>query len=184
MDLQYVPQPLDRVGELCWLDGSGHHCHKGLLPVFGISSFLIERWQRRERELGTGKPKILNGFKTAERQKWRLEVSFTKIPRSENISIKNWLQKRLPLRHPPFQDGFENSDAAAGQSNSHHHAPTDIWWSSLPLWVGHHVRTNLRFSKWIVDCCVWDMLICNDKWEKTKKETHTIFITLEIHFHL
>ncbi len=40
MDLQYVPQPLDRVGELCGF-GSGHHCHKGLVPVFGIFSFVV-----------------------------------------------------------------------------------------------------------------------------------------------
>jgi hypothetical protein len=38
MDLQYVPQPLDRVGELCGFDGNGHHCHKGLVPVVGIFS--------------------------------------------------------------------------------------------------------------------------------------------------
>ena len=31
MDLQYVPQPLDTVGELCGFDGDGHHCHKGVL---------------------------------------------------------------------------------------------------------------------------------------------------------
>ena len=31
MDLQYVPQPLDKVGELCGFDGNGHHCHKGVL---------------------------------------------------------------------------------------------------------------------------------------------------------
>ncbi|KAL7535218.1 hypothetical protein ACHAXR_007620 [Thalassiosira sp. AJA248-18] len=31
IDLQYVPQPLDKVGELCGFDGKGHHCHKGVL---------------------------------------------------------------------------------------------------------------------------------------------------------
>jgi hypothetical protein len=41
MDLQYVPQPLDRVGELCGFDGNGHHCHKGLVPVFGIFPFAV-----------------------------------------------------------------------------------------------------------------------------------------------
>ena len=30
-DLQYVPQPLDKVGELCGFDGKGRHCHKGVL---------------------------------------------------------------------------------------------------------------------------------------------------------
>lgn len=40
MNLQYVPQPLDRVGELCGFDGNAHHCHKGLVPVFGIFSFV------------------------------------------------------------------------------------------------------------------------------------------------
>ena len=28
MDLQYLPQPLDKVGDLCGFDGNGHHCHK------------------------------------------------------------------------------------------------------------------------------------------------------------
>ena len=31
IDLQYVPQPLDEVGELCGFNGVGHHCHKGVL---------------------------------------------------------------------------------------------------------------------------------------------------------
>ena len=31
IDLQYVPQPLDKVGELCGFDGKGRHCHKGVL---------------------------------------------------------------------------------------------------------------------------------------------------------
>jgi hypothetical protein len=31
IDLQYVPQPLDVVGELCGFNGNGHHCHKGVL---------------------------------------------------------------------------------------------------------------------------------------------------------
>jgi len=31
IDLQYVPQPLDKVGERCGFDGKGHHCHKGVL---------------------------------------------------------------------------------------------------------------------------------------------------------
>jgi len=31
IDLQYVPHPLDKVGELCGFDGKGHHCHKGVL---------------------------------------------------------------------------------------------------------------------------------------------------------
>jgi hypothetical protein len=29
IDLQYVPLPLDDVGEICGFDGKGHHCHKG-----------------------------------------------------------------------------------------------------------------------------------------------------------
>ena len=29
IDLQYVPLPLDDVGEVCGFDGKGHHCHKG-----------------------------------------------------------------------------------------------------------------------------------------------------------
>jgi len=31
IDLQYVPQPLDKVGDLCGFNGQGHHCHKGVL---------------------------------------------------------------------------------------------------------------------------------------------------------
>ena len=31
IDLQYVPAPLDEVGEICGFDGSGHLCHKGVL---------------------------------------------------------------------------------------------------------------------------------------------------------
>ena len=31
IDLQYVPQPLEDVGELCGFNGNGHHCHKGVL---------------------------------------------------------------------------------------------------------------------------------------------------------
>ena len=31
IDLQYVPQPLDDVGELCGFNGDGHNCHKGVL---------------------------------------------------------------------------------------------------------------------------------------------------------
>lgn len=31
IDLQYVPHPLDKVGELCGFNGKGHHCHKGVL---------------------------------------------------------------------------------------------------------------------------------------------------------
>jgi hypothetical protein len=31
IDLQYVPLPLDDVGEICGFDGKGHHCHKGVL---------------------------------------------------------------------------------------------------------------------------------------------------------
>jgi hypothetical protein len=29
IDLQYVPLPLDEIGEICGFDGKGHHCHKG-----------------------------------------------------------------------------------------------------------------------------------------------------------
>jgi hypothetical protein len=31
IDLQYVPLPLDDVGDICGFDGRGHHCHKGVL---------------------------------------------------------------------------------------------------------------------------------------------------------
>lgn len=31
IDLQYVPSPLDKVGRICGFDGTGHHCHKGVL---------------------------------------------------------------------------------------------------------------------------------------------------------
>ena len=31
IDLQYVPSPLDKVGEICGFDGSSHQCHKGVL---------------------------------------------------------------------------------------------------------------------------------------------------------
>ena len=31
IDLQFVPQSLEEVGELCGFDGVGHLCHKGVL---------------------------------------------------------------------------------------------------------------------------------------------------------
>ena len=31
IDLQFVPQSLDDVGELCGFNGAGHLCHKGVL---------------------------------------------------------------------------------------------------------------------------------------------------------
>jgi hypothetical protein len=31
IDLQFNPEPLDRVGELCGFDGGGHHVHRGIL---------------------------------------------------------------------------------------------------------------------------------------------------------
>ena len=31
IDLQYVPQPLDKIGDICGFNGKNHHCHKGVL---------------------------------------------------------------------------------------------------------------------------------------------------------
>ena len=31
IDLQYVPQPLTKVGQICGFNGENHLCHKGVL---------------------------------------------------------------------------------------------------------------------------------------------------------
>jgi hypothetical protein len=56
-----------------------------------------------------------------------------KISWSDDPTVKNQLKERLLSRNSPLCNGTENSNAAAGRRDSHHHFSTDFWRPTLSL---------------------------------------------------